>query len=74
MAVIETGADESTVQIHSLSGFLCGNFCIGTYGSKLAVFYDESLLQRQVAGIDTAVYISGFHPDSSFFLIVSEKT
>ena len=72
MAVIEAGADEAAFQINGLIRLECQNFFVGTYGSKLAIFYQKSLLQWQTAGVNLAVDVRNLHGNPSFFLILSD--
>ena len=73
VTVLKTGADKRTLQIHKTVGVLCNCFLVASGEEKAAVFYAESFLQRQGAGVDGSVVINSFHKNTSLWMIVAER-
>ena len=63
VAVVETGADEFSVQIGQGVALRCQRLCFGIGAGKdeLAIFHRKGRDERLAAGVDIAVEINGFH-------------
>ena len=65
VAVVETCADELTLQIHHPIRIVGEDGFVGTDSEKLTVFFQKCLLQGKAAGIDGCVAVHGFHRRTS---------
>ena len=63
VAVVETSADEFSVQIGQGVALRCQRLCFGIGAGKdeLSVFHRKGGDERLAAGVDIAVEINGFH-------------
>jgi hypothetical protein len=68
VAVVETCADELTIQIDNPIRIVGEDGFIGTDSEKLTVFFQKSLLQGKAAGVNLSVNICNLHGIPSFSL------
>ena len=65
MAVVESGTDELSAQVHPDIGFFLQSIPVTADEAECSILYGKGLLQRQLARIDKGVVIKDLHFSSS---------